>query len=197
MGETKTRIPLADAERLAAEVVELLRPACERIEIAGSIRRGKPDVGDIEILAVPTIEQGHDMFGEPNCAYVNRLDLLCSQLLGIGTFTARLDVNGRASFGSKYKRLNYWGSGGGFPLDLFSVIEPAQWGVLYLIRTGPADFSHRFVTSKTAGGMLPPWAQVADGAIRHRGTGEVYATPEEADVFRLIGVDYIEPEGRT
>ena len=192
MAETKTRIPLAQAGRLAAEVVALLEPACERIEIAGTIRRGKPDVGDLEILAMPIIEQGHDMFGEPNCAYINRLDTICTLLLRDHTFEPRRDVNGRGAFGERYKRLSYKG----VALDLFSVIEPAQWGVLYLIRTGPADFSHRFVTSRTAGGMLPPWAQVADGAIRHRGTGEVYATPEEADVFALIGVEWIEPGDR-
>jgi DNA polymerase/3'-5' exonuclease PolX len=32
-------------------------PRCERIEIAGSLRRGKPNVGDIEIFYVPRIGQ--------------------------------------------------------------------------------------------------------------------------------------------
>ena len=191
MAETKTRIPLALARRLAGEVVALLEPTCKRIEIAGSIRRGKPDVGDMEILAVPRIEmESADLFGDPQP--VNLLDRLCTLLLRDSTFQPRRDVNGRAAFGERYKRLSYKG----VPLDLFSVIEPAQWGVLYLIRTGPADFSKRFVTSKAAGGMLPPWAQVADGAIRHRGTGEIYATPEDRDVLKLIGQPWIPPEER-
>lgn len=37
------------AERVKAE----LEPHCERIEIAGSIRRKKPEVKDIEIVAIP------------------------------------------------------------------------------------------------------------------------------------------------
>lgn len=33
------RIPLTEAQRLAAAVMELLRPHCDRIEVAGSVRR--------------------------------------------------------------------------------------------------------------------------------------------------------------
>ena len=52
---TKTRVPLARAQVVAAEVVALLAPACERIEIAGSVRREKTDVGDIEIVCTPSV----------------------------------------------------------------------------------------------------------------------------------------------
>ena len=38
------RWPLADALRVADDLKALLAPACERIEIAGSVRRRKPDV---------------------------------------------------------------------------------------------------------------------------------------------------------
>ena len=44
--DDKPRITLAEADVLAAEVLELLRPATERIAVAGSIRRRRPDVGD-------------------------------------------------------------------------------------------------------------------------------------------------------
>lgn len=49
----------AIADRLLAQI----GPYCERIEIAGSVRRGKPDVHDIEIVAVPKITEMSDMFG--------------------------------------------------------------------------------------------------------------------------------------
>lgn len=41
------------AKKLADEVVAILRPYCDRIEIAGSIRRKKPGVNDIDIVLIP------------------------------------------------------------------------------------------------------------------------------------------------
>lgn len=45
---------LAQAKTIAEEIVSTIEPYCERVLIAGSIRRGKADVKDIEIVAVPT-----------------------------------------------------------------------------------------------------------------------------------------------
>lgn len=41
------------ALKIAEGLVCEFGPYCERVEIAGSIRRGKAEVGDIEIVAVP------------------------------------------------------------------------------------------------------------------------------------------------
>lgn len=46
---------LKKAEEVAAELVELLRPHFERIMVAGSIRRRKPYVNDIDLVAIPGI----------------------------------------------------------------------------------------------------------------------------------------------
>ena len=43
---------LERAQKIASEVVERLRPCCTRIEIAGSIRRRKPVVNDIDIVLI-------------------------------------------------------------------------------------------------------------------------------------------------
>ena len=196
----KTRIPLAEAEGLAAEVVALLAPYCERIEVAGSIRRRRPDVGDIEIVCVPKREvlfetREFAMFGPErgtHTVWEDCLDRQCKELLQQGVFTPRRDVLGHAALGPKYKRLSYRG----FGLDLFAVTEPAQFGVVFTIRTGPASFSQRLVTSTWSGGLLPPAFQVKDGALWWRSSGEVVPTPEESDFFARIGVRYIEPHER-
>ena len=44
---------LAKAKAIAESVVAFLSPYCERIEVAGSIRRGKPQVRDIDLVLVP------------------------------------------------------------------------------------------------------------------------------------------------
>ena len=54
---------LNKALEIANRLVELLSPFCEKINIAGSCRRGKPDVGDIEIVCSPKILILKDMFG--------------------------------------------------------------------------------------------------------------------------------------
>ncbi|RYD50171.1 MAG: hypothetical protein EOP83_24365, partial [Verrucomicrobiaceae bacterium] len=60
---TKPRFPREAALVVAGELVHLLGPVCERIAIAGSLRRDKPEVGDVEILFVPRIEERPlDMF---------------------------------------------------------------------------------------------------------------------------------------
>ena len=48
---------LEQAKRIADEVISKLRPHCERIEVAGSIRRGKSWVRDIDLVCIP-ISQG-------------------------------------------------------------------------------------------------------------------------------------------
>ena len=53
----KQRWPATTARKVADALAAELTPRCERIEIAGSLRRGKADVGDIEILYVPRIGQ--------------------------------------------------------------------------------------------------------------------------------------------
>jgi DNA polymerase/3'-5' exonuclease PolX len=50
---SKTQRPLPDAERIAAAIVADLAPYCDRIQVAGSVRRRKEFVGDIELVAIP------------------------------------------------------------------------------------------------------------------------------------------------
>jgi DNA polymerase/3'-5' exonuclease PolX len=44
---------LEDARRIAEAFVDQIRGQCYRIEIVGSIRRGKAEVNDIDIVAIP------------------------------------------------------------------------------------------------------------------------------------------------
>lgn len=175
----------AAAERLRAEIL----PFCERCEIAGSIRRGLPTVADIELVAIARLGDAPipgEMFAR------RRVDLLhsyCARQVAAGNWQHRLDVNGRPSFGDKYKRLLVDGA----PLDLFATTAD-NWGVIFMIRTGPADWSHRFVTAQRIGGSMPDGWCVSQGALWHKGTH--VRTPEEACVFEALGLPYVEPSER-
>lgn len=52
----KQRWPLKEALIIAETLANVLELRCERILIAGSIRRRKPEVGDIELLYIPRFE---------------------------------------------------------------------------------------------------------------------------------------------
>ena len=45
---------LERAQRIAREVIKQLSPYCQRIEVAGSVRRKKPSVKDIDFVLVPS-----------------------------------------------------------------------------------------------------------------------------------------------
>lgn len=165
---------------LADRLVEMLEPVCARIEIAGSLRRMRPEVGDIEIVAVP--KPIYDLTGEP----IERTgvdDLLAS-------WPVRVVKNGQ-----KYKQFVFAGkSGKEYQVDLFLQPNPATWGVNFLIRTGADEFSKRMVTSTQHGGLCPAGLSVKDGRIWQN--GKVLETPEEQNIFELWGMDYIEPSKR-
>lgn len=196
MTATKQRVPLAHAETIANELVDILAPTCDRIKIVGSIRRRRDMVADVELLVIPKIEVvAYDLFGEPTQT-VDRFNEACKVLHGNGDITDRLDKNGRPAWGSRYKRVKY----NGFPVDLFSVMDPDSWGVLMMIRTGSAEFSRNNVTQKRMGGVLPNDKFVKDGSLyrlNRDGSSDVIPTPTEESFFAAIDSPWIPPERRT
>src|SRR5690348_18038472 len=60
---SKQRYPACEAWQVARPLAFALERVCERVEIAGSLRRKKAEVGDIEILFIPKIgDAGTDLF---------------------------------------------------------------------------------------------------------------------------------------
>lgn len=62
---TGEKMPLERAQKLADRFVELVGGHCERIDIAGSVRRKKDLVGDIEIVCFPKVWSIPNLLGEP------------------------------------------------------------------------------------------------------------------------------------
>jgi hypothetical protein len=57
LGPVKPRYPAALALEVARELCAALKPHCEKLIVAGSLRRRKKDVGDLEILFLPKFEK--------------------------------------------------------------------------------------------------------------------------------------------
>lgn len=185
---------LSDALDYAVNVKSFLAPYCERMEVAGSVRREKPMVKDLEMVVIPRIIPSKNLFDESD-GY-SALEDVNMQRLG------KVIKNG-----SRYKQIDL----GGIMLDLFIIFSPAEFGVQFLIRTGDKFFSHWMVTKKDRTaysedsgrffyGALPEYAKVDKGAV-WEGKDEVFdgkkmAMPEEIDFFKYCGMEYVEPKNR-
>lgn len=194
----KSKIFLADARDAAERICRLLEAACERIEIAGSIRRRAALVGDIEIVCQPRLQLDPGALIAGN--EISALDRHVERICGRQGSDLQFDVE-LVRRGTRYKRLAWWGVGSEkipraeINVDLFCVLPPASWGAIMVIRTGPDDFSRGLVTRRTQGGAMPEGLRQRDGALW--GPSGRIDTPEEADYFAALGVPYWPPEERT
>lgn len=111
MASNSNRLPLERARQLANAVRDELAPGCQRIEIAGSIRRRKPEIGDIEIVCIPKRSGG--LFDDQSA-----LDPILAALEGTGRLR-------RIKGGEKYKQYEIVKAG--VNLDLF-ICEPENLG---------------------------------------------------------------------
>lgn len=157
------------AERIRAE----LAPHCERIEIAGSIRRRKSEVGDIEIVCIPKIIEAGWLWSNPEvhpgfCIAVNRYPAVKGK--PTGKYTQRRIPSG-------------------INLDLF-MARPENWGLIYAIRTGSAEYSHRVLATG--------WCQAGYHSMDGMLVKGFHKIPirEECDLFALIGLSWSDPWNR-
>ena len=166
---------LEKAKKIARELVVMLAPVCERIEIAGSIRRRKPEVGDIELLVIPKYD-----------GMVDQLDrelggLMLQQILG-----HRRNKLGNITYGPQNKLLFHKPSGIG--VDIFSTTV-ACWPVALVVRTGGKSTNQEISTRAIERGMR--FHAYGPGFTRADNT-ELVCSSEEG-VFRAVGLRYLEP----
>lgn len=190
------RLPHHRAAAIAEELVALLRQDCERIEIAGSIRRRALEVGDIELVAVPRMlhERTEGLFSEiAETLETDMLEARVSALIGAGELALRdVDIhraNGDVETGRRdgraYKALVFRR----MPVDLFIVRPPAEWGVIFAIRTGPPLWNIRLVSD-----CQRYFRRVQGGQLLH--LGKPVPCPEERDFFAAIGQRWVDPPDR-
>lgn len=131
---------LHQAQTIAESTLQILAPHCQIINIAGSIRRQKPEVKDIELVVLPikeTINTTLDMFSdhsniitEQNCwEFSNAVKSLGTILKGKTT--------------GKYLKIEL---PQGIMLDLF-IPSAHDYYRQYAIRTGSADYSYKIIAT--------------------------------------------------
>lgn len=175
----KSKMYYATAKLIANKVVELLRPHCERIEIAGSIRREEEFCGDVEIVLIPKpYETG--LFTSGIAEILNPWEKVKGELVyGKCKYTQR--VLPTSIIGVEGKRVM---------LDVF-IVDQTNWGLIFAIRTGSAEYSHKVLAT----GWVSRGYKAEGGHLVYK--GKIYDVPEEKDLFARIGIPYCEPKFRT
>lgn len=166
MSAAGTRLALVDAEAVAAR---MRRYIAGESHIVGSVRRRKPEVGDVELIVHkeasvnPPVSLGL-LGGEYEHVKGGGQPWLMWQLREVPT---------------------------GCAIDLYRFDEFNR-GSIMLIRTGPAAFSKLFVMKLRNRQLVH-----AGGYIRRDwGHKTIIPCPDEATAFKLAGMEWVDPEAR-
>lgn len=163
---------LATAKQVADSAIDLLCEHTERIEVAGSVRRQKPEVKDVELVVLPkkSFDAAMLMLVERNTFY----------------WAAYEDKNGKTGyrkgpryFGIVHKRMR---------VEVFTA-DRDNLGFIMWLRTGPADSNASVMRA------------VKDAPFRFEGGygwlgNAKLALPDEAALFALLGLPFLEPDNR-
>ena len=157
MGKRKFRLEMMRVK--ARAFIELLKPYCERVFVAGSIRRQKYWVSDIEIVCVPRYE--NERINLFDTVPVNQLMRHIKQLADEGKVKARMRSNGKSEIAWLPKHEQGMREGrrflamvwDGVPVDLFMVLPDVLdwWGYTLWLRTGSGRANKLMVTSPPKG----------------------------------------------
>lgn len=174
---------LADAARLGSSLVNVVKPHVSRVEVAGSVRREKPNVKDIELVAIVSDYAG-----------------LYASLATTGRFIkpgVPDVVDWPPKVGAKYVRMLL---NEDVKLDLF-IANQDNWGSLLCMRTGSAVGPDGGTFSGFIPAMFSRWKRVSgggkmSGCLPTMPDGTQLSVPEERDFFELLNVRWVEPRDR-
>ena len=106
------------AEQYSNDFIRMMKDNCylTQIEVAGSVRRERSEVKDIEIIVKPMIKYK-----------ALDIDRGIPGLTRRGILRPRPTPSGRKPpYGKKYYRIDHKGA----PIDLFVVLPPADYGII-------------------------------------------------------------------
>lgn len=176
---------LAEAQKIAEATRAFLEPVCERIEIAGSIRRRRPECADVDLVVIPRISEQKDFFG----VVTGRENLVRKLLIEYARDTRPKPqwVTGKEP---EPNAQNLLLKGPKAQLDVW-IATPATWATRLITRTG--SMQHNV------------W--IANRAIARRGKFRPYEglwfssmgliqPSNEEQFYEALGLPFIPPEKR-
>lgn len=188
MSSTGRRMTLAQAEAIVARLQETYFGGSSGgggAIVVGSVRRRCETVGDIELILPPGLPGAVDRIERDTRPKIGSAAKLFDPPAEEDPRRFRLVRGGKEAW--KSRQLEH--VEGGWRLDLYRA-DRLNLGSMMLIRTGPAEFSRRFVTSLRGRGL-----RHEDGYVRDR-AGDIVPCPTEEAAFRLAGMPILAPEDR-
>ncbi len=166
---TKGRLPWKDAKKIADGIRKRLLASklCEQVEVAGSLRRKKETVGDIDILVTSAhVAEVMDLF----CSIPN-----VERILARGTTRSSVFLKD------------------GLDCDL-RVVDPLSFGAALQYFTGSKEHNVKLRKRALKHGYTISEYGVYRGRAAKK--GELVASKTEKDVYRIVGLPWIPPEFR-
>ena len=160
-------LDLREAEKTATQVKTTVEALCELLEVAGSIRRQKSKVHDIDFVVVAKSDADWQRINEklkqlkakPNCS---------------GNSVIKAFVPCENGF---------------FQVDFYRA-KPSTFGILLLVRTGSAEHNMWLAGCAISKGMR---IKYSEGLLKE---GSVIAGETEQGVFEALGLPYPSPSQR-
>jgi len=172
----------------ADELRQILAPVCERVEIVGSLRRGKQWVGDVEILFIGKIitrPKAGDMFATETVSLAT--EAIASQVAR-GLLAKRPNALGGFCWGDANKLALHVLTG--VPVDLFATTAE-NWHNALVVRTGSA--AHNVQIAQRAKAMGWNWNAYGPGFTRDN---DARVVTREEDLFEFLGMHFKAPPDR-
>lgn len=209
-----TKISRNLAMLAAQALTKELAPLCHKLELAGSIRRLEPLVHDIDIICIPKVEKrvqivsdykpaltrflpvGHELKPHTREVKVNlveeRLNQLCARHVLFFRDKGNGPIHKKIEF--YYDRLHSKQKHSDDNLVNIDIwfAEWTNFGIKLLIRTGPAEFSKRFVTFLK---YKTPF-KAEQGFLKDKESNEVIPVRTEEELAKKIGFRLAKPEDR-
>ncbi len=177
---------ITQATFLAEKVLLALYPYCTGLKIAGSIRREKTEVNDIDIVAIPKcIDKPGPLGGTVHLTESQVwLERIPSVLSKAGLI---LEVSGQELI-----RCSIPYPDGLFQVDVYRA-RPETWGVILLVRTGSKEHNVKLCTLARSKGLK---LSASEGIVTQEGFGDVIASKTEEEIFAALGLAFVEPKDR-
>ena len=185
MDQRKKQFLQEEAMEVANEMVYALSPYTARIIIAGSLRRRRPIVGDVELLFIPTLERCRVGLFVEDVEVVDPAAREIDQLREEGIISHRFSAAGVKAWGKQNKLAIHCATG--IPVDFFSTSLQCWFNYL-VCRTGPSASNMRVAEAARAKGWQ--WNPYGPGFSRGQ---EAHEITSEKDVFDFVGLQYHDP----
>lgn len=185
----KVKYPRAEALAVAKELCQLLQPVSERLKVAGSLRRKRKAVSDVEILYLPRFERRKkDLFDY----YQHNLAAdVIEAAVESGVLSKRLNTKGHTCWGESNKLAVHVASG--IPVDLFQATA-GNWFNYLICRTGPKE--HNIAITHRASKLGLEWRPTSEGFLDLK-TSKPLPVHSEEELYAILEYVHLQPWERS